>query len=369
MPLVFRRYRVYLAAVLLLWTVFSCKKAPEKSVHSIETPEASASDAFLSIESTAYPAWFEFSGNGLQPIKTPASASLRSFEPWPYAYRLAGSCAALNYVSMGINRYGFISAVNKQDGSVSFYLNNKQNDFGTYSIAGIFRYKGAPTALLYRDRFFLEPDTPVPSERVFSLEPDAQTLIPVYPAAFKEFAGADGWEIHSLGLGSNDLWYFRAFKKNDNGGEQVYCVSSSLDTEPEQTDVGRFRTALKPSNSYPAAVKASFASMASWFDDTEVHAVLHAPQLEAAQEILLAAGTKGPLRLSAYTDAERTLILLPDGRGLIRTESVQTFTLPSLPENYVYTTILLLGSTMIVSWEEQKSWAVGAAGLLLCTVP
>jgi hypothetical protein len=42
-----------------------------------------------------------------------------------------------------------------------------------------------------------------------------------------------------------------------------------------------------------------------------------------------------------------------------------SFRLPGLPKNFVYTGIALLGSRIVASWEEQDSWAVGAAGFVL----
>jgi hypothetical protein len=71
---------------------------------------------------------------------------------------------------------------------------------------------------------------------------------------------------------------------------------------------------------------------------------------------------------SAYYRSGAALALLPDGRGVFRGESHSgEFAFPSLPEGYAYTSVCLAGEnngkyTVIVSWEEQEAWNVGAAG-------
>jgi hypothetical protein len=43
---------------------------------------------------------------------------------------------------------------------------------------------------------------------------------------------------------------------------------------------------------------------------------------------------------------------------------VSRFSLPPLPEDFVYTGIGLSGDTVFASWEEQDGYSIGAAGFM-----
>jgi hypothetical protein len=71
-------------------------------------------------------------------------------------------------------------------------------------------------------------------------------------------------------------------------------------------------------------------------------------------------------------DAPETsaLAILPDGRGIRAAGDdsaprLDLFSLPSLPEGFVYTRIGLAGQALVAAWEEQDGWNVGAAGFLI----
>jgi hypothetical protein len=44
---------------------------------------------------------------------------------------------------------------------------------------------------------------------------------------------------------------------------------------------------------------------------------------------------------------------------------VRRFSLPPLPEDFVYTGIGLAGDTVFASWEEQDGYSIGAAGFMV----
>jgi hypothetical protein len=55
---------------------------------------------------------------------------------------------------------------------------------------------------------------------------------------------------------------------------------------------------------------------------------------------------------------------------LLETEPrMDHFSLPPLPEGFVYTRIGLLGDILIGAWEEQYNWNVGAAGFMIINAP
>jgi hypothetical protein len=69
-------------------------------------------------------------------------------------------------------------------------------------------------------------------------------------------------------------------------------------------------------------------------------------------------------------------VIRPDGRGAWGEAAdadtpcrVESFSLPSLPEGFVYTRIGVTSAVVIAAWEEQESWQVGAAGFLVIRRP
>jgi hypothetical protein len=45
--------------------------------------------------------------------------------------------------------------------------------------------------------------------------------------------------------------------------------------------------------------------------------------------------------------------------------SARRFSLPALPEGFVYTGIAMIAGTVFASWEEQEGYSIGAAGFMV----
>ncbi|MCA1948956.1 MAG: hypothetical protein LDL24_00135 [Treponema sp.] len=86
---------------------------------------------------------------------------------------------------------------------------------------------------------------------------------------------------------------------------------------------------------------------------------------ETKNTVPLSGGETEIVNFLGYTDSEKALVILPDGRGVIRRSKIEAFALPPLPEGFVYTGVVLINRWLIASWEEQESFAVGAAGFLV----
>jgi hypothetical protein len=64
------------------------------------------------------------------------------------------------------------------------------------------------------------------------------------------------------------------------------------------------------------------------------------------------------------------LVIAPDGRGFIAggrkgIREPDEFSLPPLPEGFVYTGVCLFSRMILGTWEEQDAWNVGAAGFVI----
>ena len=44
---------------------------------------------------------------------------------------------------------------------------------------------------------------------------------------------------------------------------------------------------------------------------------------------------------------------------------MRRFSLPALPEGFVYTGIGMIANTVFASWEEQEGYSIGAAGFMV----
>ncbi|MDR2632632.1 MAG: hypothetical protein LBC51_03300 [Treponema sp.] len=81
------------------------------------------------------------------------------------------------------------------------------------------------------------------------------------------------------------------------------------------------------------------------------------------------------LELAGYylhtSTGPQALVILPDGRGMaadsnaLKEGKARAFFCPPLPTGFVYTGIGPAGDTLIAAWEEQQSWNVGSAGLMV----
>jgi hypothetical protein len=70
-------------------------------------------------------------------------------------------------------------------------------------------------------------------------------------------------------------------------------------------------------------------------------------------------------------DDPLALAVFADGEGIIRSGSVRDlrpFSLPPLPEGFVYTGIGVIKNTLAASWEEQQEAGIGAAGFLVVSI-
>ncbi len=287
-----------------------------------------------------------------------------------------------------VNREGFLilqgEAKAGDTGPLRGTWVNDRDLWSHYSVGTVFSYKGNPSVFLYRDHFFTDPQGAIlqaPVRSLVSTEPEVTTL----DLAFFNGLGASGnWEADSLVAGSDGRWFLRAGKMTKNALERRFLVSPSLDRPGTETNQGAFRDAQLPCplsqapevlqlaivsaydvvgpnrRAVATVVGESYSAGRSFFAD---------PQSNASGS--LGTATENILQLWGVVDKNVSLLLFPDGlcvkaetKGKDR-DSAERFNLPSLPQNFVYTGIALVGERIIATWEEQDSWAVGSAGFVV----
>jgi hypothetical protein len=373
------------AAAAALCAIFSiaCSRSVEKAPAAVD--ERTAASVFTrphaAVQPSRTPLWFEFGPSGPAPISGPLDSSLTPFEPWPLARRGAGLVVSERSCSVAANRDGFLCLVRRGDGGIALYRAAGPAEFASYSVAAAFAYGGAPTALLYRDRFFVDPVDPAPEPRAFSVAAGSAELLPADIPLLSAYPASESWDIESLSAAADGRIFLRAARE----GAVSYAAAPALDGERAEVSAGAYRAAQLPRPPSAAALPlrmvleaaandaaAGNAKVATaWgkgrtFPETYLAALPTAGNAEAA----LAASEGEVERLWAYYDEERALVLFPDGRYYAAAAAGPTVSgaLPALPEGFAYTGIALLGRTAVALWEEQDGWAVGSAGLLLVDV-
>jgi len=257
----------------------------------------------------------------------------------------------------------------------------------------------------------VSPVTPLPAEPLVTLDLRDFSVRSYRPRAF----GPAGTNVEALDRGADGAWYIKAAVLDDTsqggqpeqGGEarqagqggqtsqggqsgrtsqaqhitglKEYFAAQSLSNEPVSIGRGAYQTALQPQpfTSLPKMVQ---QLMRSFTDSQRKNhfPVLHlVRQDRPVQELFVAdPGVKNVVPLSGgeseiikfigYADDSNAVVVLPDGRGVIRRSSgLAAFSLPQLPDGFVYTGIVMLPHWIIAGWEEQESFAVGSAGFLI----
>lgn len=377
----FQLRAVFAAFGVLLFA--SCSKGAVPSGERSELDAKSAASVFARPFITARPSssslWFEFGPDGPVSISGPADSALTPFEPWPLAHRAAGLVARDGSVTFAVNRDGFLSFVPRKDGEIAVYRVGDAARFGPYSIASVFLYKDSPTALLYRDRFFIDPTDKTPDPRACSLVKGSPELVSVDLPIFSAYPVAESWDIEALGKSMDGRWVAKAVR----AGGLSYASAPSLDDAKTEISAADYRSALLPRSAQSAEgnLKAVFdASVADLAPKKAVVAtvvgsgdayaetyVLSKSKASDAETILAASGENID-RCWAFRDSARALLLFSDGSLIVSASAeagIGRGRLPALPENFAYTGIAAVNKTLVALWEEQDGWAVGSSGFLL----
>ena len=372
-------------AALCAIIALSCSRSRGIARGAVPVDERTAASAFIrphaSVRPSPTPQWFEFGSAGPMPIAGPLDSSLTPFEPWPLARRGAGLVASGNSVVVAANRDGFLTLVRRADGDIAVYRTGGEPGFSAYSIGAVFAYNGAPTALLYRDRFFVDPTESAAEPRSFSVVKGRTELLSVEIPLLSAYPASQGWDVESLFASVDGRVFLRAVRE----GAVAYASAPILNGEPAEVSAAAYRTAQLPRTpldavpplrlTLEAAAKDADAGKAKVAAACgkdkpfpEWYLVAQSPNGKA--ESVLAASEGDVERLWAYYDGARALLLFPNGGYYTAADVGPALrgSFPALPDGFAYTGVALLGKTAVALWEEQDEWAVGSAGFLLVDV-
>ena len=278
--------------------------------------EAPAWPALALLETGHNPLWFELSPGGPLLVDSPAAASLVPYAPWPHARHVAGMTLWQDFLVMAVNLDGFLvlsladAGENANDTAARtralLYRASGGEFWERYTAGSLFIWQDQPAVLLYRSGFFA-PLYPVPPQpQVFVLDKASAapvgTEIPAFNV-FHIFPASENWEAEIVRHSPSGYWYFRMREKGGQRNQSAYFRTQNLETEGQRISTDQWR-------------------------NSEIH--------REAED-----------RTDALANA------------------LQEFSLPPLPEGFVYTGAARLGDIVLASWEEQQGVSIGAAGFMV----
>jgi hypothetical protein len=383
---------LFLLVLLLPGSLFSCSKkvsfetsAPPSPQPAVQPQAVSAPTEWihplLIIESGDNPLWFEFKDDGPSLISSPGEASLKLFEPWTLARMSRGMVMQDTRLTIAINREGFLTSLPRDDARIALYRIAEPAYWSKYTIGSFFVFEGNPAALLYRDDFFVDPLASPPLPRVVAQVNGNPHPVGVSIPALEWFPPSEGWDVETLRQGPDGYWYYRGIQKVSAQAAHRYFRTDALSHVGEAISVAAFRNSAlpEPLNKAPPLLQAALTEMFRLNAPNQlIIAGIISPEFPYTRYFGVSspAAQDNLVELSGYyIGTDSALVLFPNGTGVFGSVQgsgdfkITPFSLPSLPEGFVYTGVGVSGKTIIAAWEEQQGWNVGAAGLMVIRAP
>ena len=365
-----RRF-VFFAAVPLIFLLFACTR----DNNAAADPAAQVPVPIAILQAGEYPLWFQFSASGPVLLETIEDALFSAaLVPWPLASHVSFSLAWGDDFVMAVNGGGFIRFSPLEGTGIGLYRTSGGESWNAYTVGAFIMFEENPVALLYRDDRFFDSAAPLPSPRLWTLDRFSPLPQAFAMPALDTFAPEDGWDIDVLRQGQ-DGWFFRAVRKIPSQPQILMLRSGDLVSEGEPVSLGAFQNAALP-QPLSAAPEPLQEMLAALFAGGRWKAIeLISPELHSCHNYAL--DRESPALVGFYSavsdPAGGAFVLAASSGGdafFVRqgndaAPAVRSFSLPPLPEGFVYSGIGLAGDTIVASWEEQDGYSIGAAGFMV----
>jgi hypothetical protein len=369
------------AIVLLPCLVFSCNRpagVEAKDPNIVEIQPGTPPLAIL--QAGEYPLWFQFTGDGPVLIESIEDACFSTaLIPWPLAPHIRFILARSDELLMAVNRDGFLRLAPRKQGEnnaerTGLYRFSGGEFWQQYTVGAFILFDTQPAALLYLDDRFLDTEAPVPLPRLWTFDPLLIGPQALSIPSLEAFVQEEGWDVDALRRGSNGRWYFRAVKKTSQP-EIRMLRSDDLTEAGEQVSLGEFQNSALP-ESLSAAAEPLRELLSTALDRSGCGiAAVVSPEFQSTRFFAIDK-EKDPIFVF-YSSQPNSLssraflfALQSDGTAMFieagtSSPSVREFSLPSLPEGFIYTGIGIVANTIFASWEEQNGYSIGAAGFMV----
>ena len=303
---------IILQILLFFFLLSACKGKDSRSVSQplnsggINTPTGPAWRSLALLKTGGNPLWFELRPDGPGLIDSPLAASLTPYVPWPHARYITCIQAWDGFLVMPVNRDGFLvlgpaAQSTGKNTDVLLYRAASGRVWDPYTTESFFIWDDKPAVLLYRNDFFAELSVPPLGCQVFILDKTSAVPLAVSVPALESFPPGGPWETELVHRGSDGFWYYRMREKGKIQNETSYFRTANLAKAGVKISSSDWRTSIRPEENSAQGTENGFGS----------------------------------------------------------------FSLPTLPEGFIYTGAAFLGDVIAASWEEQEEAGIGAAGFMV----
>jgi len=378
--------RFFRTVVLLSCLLFSCTRGketagvspplvspePPLSAVSAVPPPPPPPPPLAVLQPGKYPLWFQFTDDGPVLIEAIEDACFSSaLIPWPLARHVRFILARDDEIMMAVNRDGFILLSSWNDG-IGLYRLQGGEYWQSYTTGAFFLLgeDRVPLALLYRDDRFIDSDQPIPQYRLWTFDLRAASPYTMAMSALDAFPPEKDWNIDTLRRGPDANWYYRATKKTEARPEIRMLRTGDFTMPGELVSLGAFQNSAKP-EPVSAAPGALGKMLGIVFSESGYSAAaVVSPEF---QNTRFFAADPDSGAIAGFYSGNFFLAITPTGEAFYietgtasgRATSARRFSLPALPEGFVYTGIAMVAGTVFASWEEQEDYSIGAAGFMV----
>ena len=195
------------------------------------------------LQTGRYPLWFQLTDDGPVHIAVIEDAVYTSaLVPWPYALHIQFLHEGQNELVMTVNRGGFLKiAPNTGDvPGLALYRFSGGDFWKQYTVGGFVYFEGNPAALLYLDNRFMNTGAPLPNPRAWTFNMESNVPFPLEIPALEFFPTADFWEVDTLRLGNDGLYYYRVARRTGSSPAIRMFRTDDLTKSGEEISSGVF---------------------------------------------------------------------------------------------------------------------------------
>lgn len=337
------------------------------------------------LQKTGTHQWYSFSRDGFEEIQLPRLAQKPAVKPWTEATRISSAAATETQAFFTANRRGIL--IVDADGTIS--LKTDARFFPDQTTGSLFLDEGNPVFHVYRNAVFNKDSAAHEVAMPFIAEYNLETDI-FYPVLYRDdFGMSDTQEVTSITASNNDLYLSikDSGKKTSFGYYQVAIPSTYTDTAStahvrtiDGTPVSqeKFQEASDPLSFQlaPTRLKELLAAIPSSVRFSMTYQITGNQNTPAVYLHGFTAETADSFIPEAYAMAGGSWIaaLFPDGtvyfqgslpdQYMVADGKPVCFSMPDLPNGFIWTSFAITGNLMIAGWEETGVYKTGAAGFI-----
>lgn len=333
--------------------------------------------------------WYYFTREGFEEIQLPRLAPKPAVKPWTEAARISSSAATDTQSFFTANRRGIL--IVDADGTIT--LKTDTRFFPENTIGSLFLDEGNPVFHVYRNTVFNKEEKFHDVAMPFIAEYNLTTNM-FYPVLYRDdFGMSDTQEVSSISVNSNTL--FLSIKDSDRKTTfdyyrviipSTYTETASsahvrtIDGTPVSQDEYLAASGPAPFATAPERLKALLEAIPS---STKFSISLQATGSESTPVTYLhgfTADTLDEVITDAYamTGSSWIAALFPDGtvyfqgslpeQYMVADGKPVCFSLPELPDGFIWTVFAISGNIMTAGWEEAGIYKTGTAGFITVDV-